>query len=446
MSRKTPYDRCLEEMFQLRRFGIRLELATIRAILAALGHPQRQYPAIHIAGSNGKGSTASMLTTILSRAGYKVGLYTSPHLIRFNERIKINGREISDSRVAAAYKAVKDKHGRKRPPTFFEYTTAMAFYEFARQKVDVAVIETGMGGRYDATNVLTPILSIITNISLEHQAYLGKTLAAIAGEKAGIIKPRVPLITAVRQESAIAVIRQTAKEKKADCFRLGEQFTVRRHRSGDFSYSGPAMKIKNLSTRLPGAHQTSNAALAVAACEVLNSRGRLSIPEESIRQGLLEVRWPARLEIVSNNPLVIIDGAHNLAGAGILSRYLSTSAELAGKKILLVIGILDDKPYEAMLKKLVPLSDSVILTRAKIGRAIEPQVLARIVRPMKRRFEIAGSVEEAVRQAVDKASPADAICISGSLYVAGEARHALTKMGIIRGETPKAASGEMFLI
>jgi dihydrofolate synthase/folylpolyglutamate synthase len=433
-------------MYQLRRFGIRLELATIRAMLAALGHPQRQYPAIHIAGSNGKGSTASMLTTILSRAGYKVGLYTSPHLVRFNERIKINGREISDNRVVAAYKAVRNTHGRKRQPTFFEYTTAMAFYEFARQKVDVAVIETGMGGRYDATNVLKPILSIITNISLEHQAYLGKTLAAIAGEKAGIIKPRVPLVTAVKQESAMAVIRRTAAEKKADCSRLGEQFTVRRHRSGEFSYSGPTMKLKDLGTRLPGRHQALNAALALAACEVLNFRGLLSIPETSIRQGLLEVRWPARLEVVSENPMVIIDGAHNLAGAGILARYLSASTDLAGKKILLVIGILDDKPYAAMLKKLVPLSHDVILTRPTIGRAIEPETLARIVRPMKRRFEIIGSVGEAVRTAMARVSPADAICISGSLYVAGEARHALTQMGIIKDKCAKPGSTPCFLV
>jgi dihydrofolate synthase / folylpolyglutamate synthase len=446
MSRKNAYDRCLEELYKLRRFGIKLELATIRSMLTALGHPQRQYRTIHIAGSNGKGSTASMLTTILMLAGYRVGLYTSPHLVRFNERIRINSREISNDRVVAAYKAVKDKHGRKREPTFFEYTTAMAFYEFARQKVDVAVIETGMGGRYDATNVVTPILSVITNISLEHQAFLGKTLAAIAGEKAGIIKPRVPLVTAVRQEPAVAVIRRTAAEKKADCFRLGEQFTIRKHRSGDFSYSGPTTKLKNLITRLPGAHQTQNAALAVAACEILNQRGLLPIPETSIRQGLLTVTWPARLEILSNGPMIIIDGAHNLAGAGILSRYLATAAELAGKKILLVIGILDDKPYEAMLKKLVPLSHSVILTRAQIGRAVDPQILARIVRPMKRRFEIIGSVAEAVRQAVARVSPSDAICISGSLYVAGEARHTLTELGIVRDENAKPASRPCFLV
>ena len=177
MNKQITYNRCLEEMYQLRRFGIKLELSTISAILKKLGNPQRRYRTIHIAGTNGKGSVAAMLATILRLAGYRTGLYTSPHLVRFNERIRINGRPISNDRVVAAYEAVKNKHGRKREPTFFEYTTAMAFYDFALQKVDVAVIETGMGGRFDATNVLIPMLSVITNISLEHKAYLGNTLA-----------------------------------------------------------------------------------------------------------------------------------------------------------------------------------------------------------------------------------------------------------------------------
>ncbi len=430
MTRKTAYDLCLEEMYQLRRFGIKLELATISAILSALGEPQHQYRSVHIAGTNGKGSTAAMLSSILSQAGYKVGLYTSPHLVRFNERIKINGREINNDRVVAAYQAVKNKHGRKREPTFFEYTTAMALYEFARQQVDVAVIETGMGGRYDATNVLTPLLSVITNISLEHQAYLGKTLAAIAGEKAGIIKPGVPLVTGVRQASALAVIRKTAAENRADCFQLGEHFKIRQHRSGDFSYSGPDLHMKNLRTGLRGAHQAENAALALAACEILAHRGLLSVPETSVRQGLLDVSWPARMEIMPHKPLILLDGAHNLAAANNLARYLATDPDMNNKKILLVIGILGDKPYQAMLKKLAPLCDSVILTRAQIDRAVDPEILARTVRSMNCRYEIIGCVAEAVRQALSRVSPEDAICISGSLYVAGEARHALSRMGI----------------
>ncbi len=430
MTKKNAYNHCLEEMYGLRRFGIKLELTTLRAILDKLDKPQRQYKSIHIAGTNGKGSTAAMLTTILHRAGYRVGLYTSPHLVRFNERIKINGRPISNDRVVSAYEAVKNKHGRKREPTFFEYTTAMAFYEFARQQVDVAVIETGMGGRFDATNVLKPVLSIITNISLEHKDYLGNTLAAIAREKAGIIKPRVPVITGVRQKPAVAAVRQTAADNNADCFRLGEHFKVRRHPSGDFSYYGLNANLKNLSTRLLGIHQPDNAALAVASCEVLNARQELSVKEKHIRQGLLNVQWPARLEIVQDKPMVIIDGAHNLAAVDSLAQYLAASPDVKAKKIRLIIGILDDKPYEAILKKLVPLCHSVILTRPRIGRAVDPKILGRIATSLNRKYEIIDSVADAVHQSIGEASPEDVVCISGSLYVAGEARHALIGKGV----------------
>ena len=430
MNKQITYNRCLEEMYRLRRFGIKLELSTISAILKKLGNPQLQYRTIHIAGTNGKGSVAAMLSTVLRLAGYRAGLYTSPHLVRFNERIRINGRPISNDRVVAAYEAVKNKHGRKREPTFFEYTTAMAFYEFARQKVDVAVIETGMGGRFDATNVLTPMLSVITNISLEHKSYLGNTLAAIAGEKAGIIKPGVPLVTGVRQKPAMDIIRRVAAENGADCFRLGEQFKIRRYRSGGFSYYGPDLRLNDLSTRLVGAHQMTNAALALASCEVLKNRNGLAIDEKSIRRGLLKVEWPARMEVVQDTPMVIIDGAHNLAAVEKLARYLAVSPDLAGKKIHLVVGILDDKPYRTMLKKLAPVCDTVTLTRPAIGRAVSPDVLARIVGSLNRRYEIIDTVAEAVRRTIDKADPSDAVCIAGSLYVAGEARHALVGRGV----------------
>ena len=430
MNKQITYNRCLEEMYQLRRFGIKLELSTISAILKKLGNPQRRYRTIHIAGTNGKGSVAAMLATILRLAGYRTGLYTSPHLVRFNERIRINGRPISNDRVVAAYEAVKNKHGRKREPTFFEYTTAMAFYDFALQKVDVAVIETGMGGRFDATNVLIPMLSVITNISLEHKAYLGNTLAAIAGEKAGIIKPGVPVVTGVRQKPALDAIRRAAAENVADCFRLGEQFSIRRHRSDGFSYYGSELRLNHLSTRLVGTHQITNAALALASCEILNNHCGLAIDEKSIRQGLLTVEWPARMEVVQDNPMVIIDGAHNLAAVENLARYLADSPELADKKIHLVIGILDDKPYRTMLKKLIAVCDTVILTRPAIGRAVKPDVLARIAGSLNRKYEIVDTVAEAVRRAIDKAAPNDAVCIAGSLYVAGEARHALIGKGI----------------
>ncbi|MDH3829843.1 MAG: Mur ligase family protein, partial [Desulfobacterales bacterium] len=205
-------------MYGFRRFGIKLGLSTIKRILVGLGNPQDTFACIHVAGTNGKGSVASSLASILHRNGFKTGLYTSPHLVRFNERIQVNNRPVTNEKVVTSYSAVKDAHFGKRDPTFFEFTTAMALFEFAAQKVDWAVIETGMGGRLDATNIINPALSIITNISLEHRAYLGNTLAQIAGEKAGIIKKRTPLVTGVRQKKAFDEIKRIAAGKKAPLF------------------------------------------------------------------------------------------------------------------------------------------------------------------------------------------------------------------------------------
>src|SRR6056297_2609627 len=227
------YQQCLDEMYGLRRFGIILGLDVIGGMLEKLGNPQDRYASIHISGTNGKGSIASALANILYHAGYRVGLYTSPHLVRFNERIRINNEEISNRHVVDAYETVKAAHHGGREATFFEYTTAMALYCFAKANVDWAVVETGMGGRLDATNILRPEISIISNISMEHRAYLGHTIAQIAGEKAGIIKAGTPVITGARQKTAVETIRRAAKYQSAPFFRLGEHFRVRRNtRSG----------------------------------------------------------------------------------------------------------------------------------------------------------------------------------------------------------------------
>ena len=284
---ESTYDACLRKMYRLGRFGIILGLTTIQDILSSLGNPQDTFKSIHIAGTNGKGSTASALATILRLAGYKVGLYTSPHLVRFNERIQINGHPITDECVVAAYEAVNSAHKGTREPTFFELTTAMAFHEFARQKVDWAIVETGMGGRLDATNIVTPRLSIITNISLEHQAYLGKTIPKITGEKAGIIKEGVPVVTGVRQPSAVRVLTQHAKEKNAPLYRLGEDFGVRRHPGSEsFTYCGITSVWKNMRSGLAGRYQADNAALVLAACELLSAAGEAPLPRKIVAEGL----------------------------------------------------------------------------------------------------------------------------------------------------------------
>ena len=411
-------------MYGFRRFGIKLGLSTIKNILIGLGEPQQKYACIHVAGTNGKGSVASSLASILHRSGYKTGLYTSPHLVCFNERIQVNNRPISNAKVVSTYSAVKDAHSGKRDPTFFEFTTAMALVEFAAQKVDWAVIETGMGGRLDATNIIKPALSIITNISLEHREYLGNTLTQIAGEKAGIIKNRTPLVTGVRQKKAIAEIKKIAAEKRAPIFLLGTDFRVRRNQGQAFSYYGIRNVWHNLQTALAGSFQVDNAALVLAACELIGEN-KASMTLKNIREGLAKHHWPGRLEVVSNDPFIILDGAHNLAAAHNLARFLST--HLGDRDITLIVGILDDKPYKAMLKALLKETNRVIFTRAKIDRALDPQILHEAANNLNPDAAIIPDVGQAIRKAVATTPRDGAICIAGSLYVVGEAKEAIGK-------------------
>jgi len=429
MVSKNSYENCLKTVYGFRRFGIKLGLSTIRKILTDLGDPQDAFACIHVAGTNGKGSVASSLASILHHSGYKTGLYTSPHLVRFNERIQVNNRPISNEKVVASYSAVKDAHFGKRDPTFFEFTTAMALFEFAAQKVDWAVIETGMGGRLDATNIINPALSIITNISLEHREYLGNTLTQIAGEKAGIIKNRTPVVTGVRQRKAFTEIERIAAKKKAPLFRLGTDFKVRRNQEQVFSYFGIGNIWHNLKTALPGSYQVDNAALVLAACELI-SKNNTAITLNNIQEGLSKNHWPGRLEIISHNPFIILDGAHNLAAARNLAKFLSTN--LAGKAITLVIGILDDKPYKGMLKSLLTTTNRVILTRAKIDRALEPRRLYEVAKNFNQDVTIIPDVGQAIKKAVETTPRHGAICIAGSLYVVGEAKEAFEK-GLISG-------------
>ena len=411
-------------MYGLRRFGIILGLATIRSILNALGDPQNNFYSIHVAGTNGKGSVAAALSSILQQSGYRVGLYTSPHLVRFNERICINNRQISNDAVVKSYQAVQKAHLGNRTPTFFELTTAMAFYEFARRRVDWAVIETGMGGRLDATNVIDPVISIITNVSMEHRAYLGNTLARIAREKAGIIKQATPVVTAIKQRQAKSVIQRIAGKKSAPLYMLGKNFKVRRQPAGGFSYYGIENTWHDMHTALQGHYQVENAALAIAACELLN-KNHTSISQQSIRDGLTKTSWPGRLEIVSEHPMIILDGAHNLMAARELAKFLGDN--LAQRSITLVVGILDDKPYQSMLKSLLPVCSRVIVTRAKTGRALDPLRLFETAKKTLSDVRIVSDVAQAFKQAVAVADFNDVICIAGSLYVVGEAKAAIEK-------------------
>ncbi|MBU0972457.1 MAG: bifunctional folylpolyglutamate synthase/dihydrofolate synthase [Proteobacteria bacterium] len=424
---KISYHECLDKIYKLSRFGIKLELATIQNILKSLNNPQKNYHTIHVAGTNGKGSTATYIESILRRAGFKTGIYTSPHLVRFNERICVNGEQISDEQVVETYEAVHGADTGERKATFFEINTAMAFYHFSRENVDWAIIETGMGGRFDATNLILPQVSVITNLSIEHTEYLGSTIKALAWEKGGIIKQNTPVVTGVSQPSGLGVIRQIASDKSAPLFRFKHDFSIRKNpNKATYLYHGLHHTYKALVKPLPGDHQKENLSLALAAIELVFNKFkgtdlRYTLSAPLVNEGLSAAKWPGRLEVVMEKPLVILDGAHNLKAAQILGKYLSDT--LADRHLTLVVGILDDKPYEKMLKHLVPCADRIIITKAKIDRSLETRILETAVKKITRKkIEIIEDVQSAVTHAISTCSDNDAICIAGSLYVAGEAK------------------------
>lgn len=424
---KNACQECLDEIYKLGRFGIKLELDTILNILKLLNNPQKNYHLVHIAGTNGKGSTATYIASILQKAGFKTGIYTSPHLVNFNERIAINGKQISNEHIVETYKAVHAADIGKRKATFFEITTAMGFYYFSKENVDWAVIETGMGGRFDATNVINPQVSVITNLSIEHTDYLGKTIKALAREKGGIIKQDTPVVTAVSQPSGLKTLQQIAKKRSSDLFLYKKDFSARKNPGHEtYTYHGLFKTFHHLIKPLLGDHQKENLSLALAACELIFERlketdNRYNLNTTLVKEGLLLAKWPGRLEHVMEKPLVILDGAHNLHAARVLGKYLSST--LKDRRLTLVLGILDDKPYEKMLEILVPCAQNIIITKAKIDRSLEPSVLKKAAQ----RFTngpvtIIEDVKEALTHAINTSSDEDAVCVAGSLYVAGEAK------------------------
>ena len=419
--KKNSYQKCLDKIYKLGRFGIKLELDTIQNILNLLDNPEKQYNLVHVAGTNGKGSTATYIASILQLAGFKTGIYTSPHLVKFNERMTINGESISNDDVVSAYEAVHQVDTGDRKATFFEIATAMGFYHFAKKNVEWAVIETGMGGRFDATNIITPKVSVITNLSIEHTDYLGNTIKALAKEKGGIIKASTPVVTAVSQPSGLKVIKNTAIQNSSDLYIYKKDFSIRKNPGQNtYSYKGLMKNFNHLIKPLPGEHQKENLSLALAACELIFD----NLDENLVKKGLAITRWPGRLEHIQDSPLVIIDGAHNLKAAKVLGKYLSST--LKDKKLTLVLGILDDKPYEKMLESLVPCAHNIIITKAKIDRSLEPSVLKKAVEKItKKPVIVIEDVKKAVTHAIEISNDEDAVCIAGSLYVAGEAREKL---------------------
>lgn len=429
------YTEATEFLFSLRRFGWRLGLETVERLLALLGNPQARVPSIHIGGTNGKGSTAAMLAAILQAAGYRTGLYTSPHLLHFTERIRVDGAPIPDREVTRLTAELKDlcaAHFARHPipnppsdrlphPTFFELTTAMAFLHFARQAAEAAVVEVGLGGRFDATNVIVPEVAVVTNVSLEHQEHLGRTLPEIASEKAGIIKAGVPVVTATRGEP-YEVIRRTAADRGAPLMPIHQAYrwTIRESDLAGqrLDLAGPLRSYEALRIPLAGRHQAENAVAAIAAAELLEGRG-FRLGEPAIRLGLTQARWPGRLQTVAERPRILLDGAHNPAGAQALAAFLAEH-RAALNRLILVFGVLRDKDWEAMLAPLGALAAQLILTHPPADRGADPHELIAADRYCSK-VEIAGDPGDGLTLARTVAKAEDTILVTGSLYTVAAA-------------------------
>lgn len=421
----------------LRRFGEKPGLARIRFLLERLGNPHRAYPAVHVAGTNGKGSTSAMIAGILQAAGYRTGLFTSPHLVRYNERIKVDGVPISDGDLAALLGRLRE-HAEEAAadsalgqPTEFEVGTAAALAYFAQAAVDVAVVEVGLGGRFDATNVVEPLVSVITPIGLDHTQVLGGTLAEIAAEKAGIIKPGVPVVCAAQRPEARDVIVARAEELGAPAYLAGRDFESR---LSDVDQHGTRFAVRwgerwleDLRVPLLGPHQAGNGGVAVAAAQVLAGRG-LAVPEEALRCGLGAVRWPGRMELWPGQPALLFDGAHNAEGAQVLAEGLQ--AVFPGRQPVFVLGMLGEKPIDAVLSTLLPLGQAAVLTAPRVGRGApaDPAELARRARGLVPRLAVEADPLEALALARSWAGPEGLVCVAGSLYLVGELQ------GLLAGE------------
>ncbi len=423
----------------------KLGLENIRCLLDFLGDPQDRYPSVLIAGTNGKGSVAAFCESVLRTQGYRTGLYTSPHLVRIRERIRLDGREIPPADLARLTDTVKEAVGRllagtvrngrrlklERHPTYFEMVTAMAFLYFAEREIEIAVLEVGLGGRLDATNVVDPVVSVIAPVSYDHQASLGKDLKAIAREKAGIVKPRRPagpekerqlaVVCSSQEEGALEVIRRQCRAAGArwvpafqqlECRRVAqrlEESTLELH-----PVLGTRLKLR---VPLPGSHQVGNALTAVRALEVLHGSG-FPLRPEAIQRGIARTRWPGRLEVLPGRPRVVLDGAHNPAAAESLARHIR--AFLAPEQVLLIYGSLRDKDIPAVFSVLSPLAREVILTRPDSERAAAPRDIVRNGWTGGRAVRSRDRLEDAWELARNLARPEDTLLVAGSLYLVGD--------------------------
>lgn len=403
---------------------MKLGLQNIRALLRSVGEPHKNFPSVHIAGTNGKGSTSSMIAAVLTSAGYKVGLYTSPHLVRFNERIRINGAMISDADLIRCTKMLRSKIDSLNA-TFFEATTAIAFKYFADKKIDIGVIETGLGGRLDATNVLLPEVSVITSIGKDHTQQLGNSLCKIAFEKGGIIKRNVPCVTGVKNRSALRGLRRIGKQKKSQLIEIDKVSSSKSEgKKNHFLLCSIVTKnnsYNNLPIPLLGDCQIRNAQVVITALEQLQSKG-FAIPKESFYRGFENLQRltgiRGRFEILQAQPLVILDVGHNPDG---IAATVSALKSFRYRRLLLIFGVMKDKDYGKMIRTLASLKPVVFAVQPEMERALPSEVIAKKFQEEKCAAAAYGHVSEAVRNALHFQEKNDMLLICGSHYVAGEA-------------------------
>ena len=423
------YEQALEYIHSIYKFGSKLGLDNINYLLHLMGDPHKGLKVIHVAGTNGKGSTCTYISSVLTEQGYKVGLYTSPYLEKFTERIKINGIDISEDELAEVTAFTKEKVEEmlsqgKSHPTEFEVVTAIGFEYFKRKEVDYLVLEVGLGGRGDSTNVMDhPLVSVITPIDYDHMDYLGDTLGKIAFEKAGIIKGNCPTVTYPQREEAMEVIERVSMELKSTLTvaQIDKVEMVSYDDSGQcFRGFYGDERLENLKISMLGEHQVQNAMVALAALYTLESVHQIPISKEALYRGFENAKWPGRLEIIRRNPTIILDGAHNVHGMQALTKTIRTL--YAGKTIVLVLGILGDKDVEGMLREIVPLADRIVLTKPNNPRAMNLDKLAEQVSAYGEVTMKTETISRAVKEALDRSSTDDVIVFCGSLYMIGDVR------------------------
>ena len=408
------YEQALEYIHGVSNFFCKPGLERVRELCSALGNPQRGLKFIHVGGTNGKGSVSSMLSSVLCAEGYKVGLYTSPYVLRFNERIRINGKSIGDDELAEITEYVKLIADRMTDsPTEFELITAIAFEYFNREKCDVVLLEVGMGGRLDATNIIdSPLLSVITGIALDHTAFLGDTVEKIADEKAGIIKPLCPVLYGGEDEDAFKVISAKAKQLGSDCYRTDHLRLV----VNSYSLHGTELSYKarrNLSISLLGEYQPKNVATVLDAIDILNDGG-FKIGEQAIYEGLKNARWSARFEIIHQSPTVIFDGAHNPQG---INAAVESIKKYFDRKVVVFTGVLRDKDYRQIGAKLAEVASMAYTITPDNPRALPADEYAKILQEYGVDSTSCTSIDQALKMGIEAASKEEtALCCLGSLY------------------------------